>query len=853
MFLAAAAAFLVVSSPPADAQPRAVFLPPPAALLPLPPAEPAAPPGVLRSRLAVLDLDALAASQPGAGPAFVFNAFDDAAVPVRLADVGEPSLSPGYVFTGSTADGSGSLTLVVHLAAGGEVAAVSGSLSSAEGSFSVSMPIPGLVRIDELDLSVPRRDEVLDVPGRLLPGRRPGPVAADPGPSVSASSPVDVLVVFTPAVEGELGGRPAVLAVVDRLVAEMNGALARAPLPRRVSLLAARRVAFFETPDGMGVDLDALASPSDGVMDLVHEWRSQVGADLVHLLASYPIAPGSDSALCGAAYTALSPFWGFAATNSEKVCLDGTTFAHELGHNFGLRHDRRTELDNGGLPGRPAWLPYAYGFTNAGGVRPENEVLCYATIMAYAGPCFAALGADRGLLRARYRPVPRFSDPDASVGGVALGVKGAVETHGADGPADAVRALGMSWSTVAAYRPRGGVPGNRGPRIVRRLPDVAVEPDGVLEIELDGVFADPDGDDLIWEAWSSDTWVVTTTGTGTVLELHAGSRRGSAVVTVAASDPGGMTISQAFRVSVGRSNVAPRPVQLPDRRLEPGGSATIDLDSAFSDPDGDDLIYGARSTDDLVVSTWLDANILTLAAGRPGRARVTLTARDPGGLRAFQAIRVTVRERGNRAPEVLADLPGVVLGVADPALRVEAARAFEDPDGDDLRFEVSSSAPRVASAAVDPAAGVLTVSPRRAGSARIAVTATDPDGLSASTSFPVRVAAPFTDPVLVPGETLVKAVHWTELRTRVDQLLEEAGLDPWPWTPPVLRPGSTVVRLAHLLDLRRALDAAHAARGVEPPDYTDPAPVRGETPVRAAHIMELRRAVRALEVPGGRR
>ena len=59
--------------------------------------------------------------------------------------------------------------------------------------------------------------------------------------------------------------------MVDRLVAEMNGALARAPLPGRVSLLAARRVAFFETPDGMGADLDALASPSDGVMDLVYE------------------------------------------------------------------------------------------------------------------------------------------------------------------------------------------------------------------------------------------------------------------------------------------------------------------------------------------------------------------------------------------------------------------------------------------------------------------------------------------------------------------------------------------------------------------------------------------------------
>ena len=57
-----------------------------------------------------------------------------------------------------------------------------------------------------------------------------------------------------------------------------------------------------------------------------------------------------------------------------------------------------------------------------------------------------------------------------------------------------------------------------------------------------------------------------------------------------------------------------------------------------------------------------------------------------------------------------------------------------------------------------------------AGTATVTVTATDPSGLSATQSFMVAVTATatgsFTDDPLVPGVTPVKAVHFTELRTR---------------------------------------------------------------------------------------
>ena len=135
------------------------------------------------------------------------------------------------------------------------------------------------------------------------------------------------------------------------------------------------------------------------------------------------------------------------------------------------------------------------------------------------------------------------------------------------------------------------------------------------------------------------------------------------------------------------------------------------------------------------------------------------------------------------------------------------------------------------------------------GRATIRVTATDPGGLNATQSFAVAVSESVrvTDDPIRPGVTPVRAVHFTELRTRIDALRREAGLGSFAWTDPVLKAGVTRVRLAHLLELREALAAAYAAAGRSVPRWTDAAPVGGTTPIRAVHLMELRAAVVGLE------
>ena len=76
--------------------------------------------------------------------------------------------------------------------------------------------------------------------------------------------------------------------------------------------------------------------------------------------------------------------------------------------------------------------------------------------------------------------------------------------------------------------------------------------------------------------------------------------------------------------------------------------------------------------------------------------------------------------------------------------------------------------------------------------------------------------------------TPVKAVHFTELRARIDALRRAVGLQAFSWTDAVLRAGVTQVELlVHLREFREALGATYASAGRLAPGWTDPAPTMG--------------------------
>ena len=299
---------------------------------------------------------------------------------------------------------------------------------------------------------------------------------------------------------------------------------------------------------------------------------------------------------------------------------------------------------------------------------------------------------------------------------------------------------------------------------------------------------------------------------------------------------------------------APVPVgSLASVRLAAGGAAAeVDVAAAFRDPDGDALTYRAISSAPSVAAVSVFGTTVSVTPVAEGTSTLTVTATDPGGLSATQAFTATVSAPENRPPEPVGALPPLTLGVDDPAVAVEVGGAFRDPDVDRLTYGAASSAPAVAAVAV--LGSTVTVTPTGEGTATVTVTATDAGGSNgaATQTFMATVgpagARRFTDDPIVPGVTPVRAVHFTELRVRIDILRREAGLAPFSWTEPVLLAGGvTRVRLAHLLDLREALSAAYAAAGRAAPRWTDASPAAGSTPIRAAHVTELRAAVLALE------
>ena len=260
---------------------------------------------------------------------------------------------------------------------------------------------------------------------------------------------VDVLVVWTPKARENMesvgGGEAEIRAGIDYLVAWTNDAYERSGAEVRLRLVGAEEIDYVEEDISSETHLRHLANPSDGFMDGVHARRDALGADLVSLLPGTGTVGGK--AFLGGAFSlallGLNPSFGALAS----------TFAHEIGHNLGLSHDRysvqRSIVDG-------ALRTFSYGYVNNRAFDSAADD-CWMTIMAYHDRCASA---DLESFEVPYFATPDRRYPDDH--GAPLGVPKSNDSEGADGPADAVLALNLSFPRVVAFRPGrtedGGTP-----------------------------------------------------------------------------------------------------------------------------------------------------------------------------------------------------------------------------------------------------------------------------------------------------------------------------------------------------------------------------------------------------------
>ena len=290
---------------------------------------------------------------------------------------------------------------------------------------------------------------------------------------------------------------------------------------------------------------------------------------------------------------------------------------------------------------------------------------------------------------------------------------------------------------------------NQAPTTIGTIPDQTMTVgDSVTTVDVSSYFSDADNNTLTYTADSSDTAKATVSVSNATVTLTAVAA-GTATITVTATDTSNLSVTQSFSVTVSESNNrAPvTTTTLPDQTITVGGApATINVGNYFSDPDGDTLSYAYdASKSDIGVKMISTETGITITSSQTGIIRLTVTAKDPGGLSATQSCIITVGAASNRAPAAVGTIPAQTMTVGDSVTTVDVSNYFSDADNDTLTYTANSS--DTAKATVSVSNATISITGVAAGTARITVTATDPDSLTATQSFTLTVTQPNRAPV----------------------------------------------------------------------------------------------------------
>ena len=305
---------------------------------------------------------------------------------------------------------------------------------------------------------------------------------------------------------------------------------------------------------------------------------------------------------------------------------------------------------------------------------------------------------------------------------------------------------------VPGSPPNPASPQNRAPQTVSYIDVGPLYVGGSsATVNASSYFTDPDGDTLRYSVNSPTPSVATVSISGSTVTITPVKVGTTGKIIVTARDPGGLTATQDFNVTV---QDPPPPNRAPEAEgtissvtlQEGGSSATVNASSYFSDPDGDTLRYSVNSPNPSIVTTSISGSTVTItpvAAGTTGK--IIVTARDPGGLTATQDFTATVEAapppQPNRAPVAEGTISNVTLQEGGSSATRSVSDKFSDPDNDTLTYSVNSPNPSIVTVSIS--GSTVTITPVAAGTTgKIIVTAEDPDGLTATQDFTATVEEP---------------------------------------------------------------------------------------------------------------
>jgi len=295
-----------------------------------------------------------------------------------------------------------------------------GDAGRARTRYRVQSTTDGLTLLQEIDPAAfpadhPGGAEPLAPAGDVKVGADAQSSASGTGTTATASADssgtVDVMIVYSNQTAAAAGA--AIGAQAQQAVDTANLVYANSGIALRLRLVYAGPANYSESGD-FNTDLSRLTSGGDGYMDSVSAMRETYGADLVSLFVE-------NGAYCGLGW--IGPNAGYGYTVVNRGCASSNlSFPHEIGHNFGARHDTYVDA---------ATTPYAYGHGYV------NTTEGWRDVMAYNNAC-AAVGTSCTRIAYMSNPNVTYGSPASPTGSAAT--------------ADSARVHNQNALTVANFR-----------------------------------------------------------------------------------------------------------------------------------------------------------------------------------------------------------------------------------------------------------------------------------------------------------------------------------------------------------------------------------------------------------------
>ncbi len=310
---------------------------------------------------------------PETGDAINFNLLPSQDMEMSQSRV--ETRADNYTWFGSDPETQGSAVLVVQ---GDEMV---GTIQSGDRLYRVRSLGDGMHAVVEVDPSQFPEDHPQDEFDQLegaTPDNLPGPEAD----LEDDCHNTDLVVAYTPAAKAQAGNIDLLIQVA---IDETNVSYANSSVSPRVRLAHQYETAYVESGN-MVTDRNRFRIPGDGHMDEIHGLRDDHGGDIAILITG-------NGGFCGIAAAILADTSTAFAVVGQNCATGYYSFAHEIGHLQGARHN--TQADPTNTP-----FPWGHGFFHPPG--------SWRTVMSYNCP--------GGCTRQK-----QWSNPNVIFGGVATG------------------------------------------------------------------------------------------------------------------------------------------------------------------------------------------------------------------------------------------------------------------------------------------------------------------------------------------------------------------------------------------------------------------------------------------------